>query len=1055
MPHGTDLRSSGIRLLAVAAAFVVVGVASQGVAQTCIVTTPIGVDDTGTAIAVQSDGKIVLGGYARIGGNDDFAVVRYNPDFSLDLSFGTNGVVTTDFFGGQDRVEAIAIQPDAKIVVAGHATNVTRDFAIARYNVDGSLDGTFGTLGKATSDITGNNDEIEGVAVDATGRIVVAGFSQNAMLDYVVARYDATGNLDTAGFAAPNGYFVSTNGATNDVATAVAIQPSDGNIVLGGWANNGANDDFSAVRFDVNGAIDPSFGGGPVLVPVGAGQDRAYAMALQSDGKVLLAGAALVGFDRFGVVRLNTNGTVDTATFNPAGTFGDAPNIAGRVATDFSGLHDRAYGVVQQADNKIVVVGWANWDGGASNVDFALARYNADGSLDGGFSGGTVTTAVGANNDWIDSVALQANGKIVVGGYSDSGSDDDFAAARYNTDGTLDAGCSGACTPLTTSEGAGTITVTASGRFEMRFNTATGGGVDEFFDLADDLSRTYDLAGGVARVEALFTDGLNDGGGFFNTDQNDLGSKLDLLEATPTRVRVRQEAFYQQENGTNILAGVKGFGDYSVYPAGRVALRWSREATSGATYTVEELDLVVHPQSAGQLSNWDADTQGSAGPFPVAVPPGPDPQDFNLFAIDTASVKTDFLSVMYRDWTTAEGHLADADEVDWMLGGGEEWGILVWRESTGAVIPAGSSETWDFLTYFKPTDFTGQGDLAVTGRSTDYRGPSSLSVMIGGPWLDPSENTGGGDDFNEVEAAYPLTFDPALGLRFDIDGGTTRRYSPFFKIRQWRSLQDPQVTLGGTTLANDVDFKADVKPIARSRFANGIRFHSTLEVAGSVTNPDIGDGTGSTVSGPSFTAARYGQGARFAAATDFIDVPLISGGQNIELDRGRIEFWYQSAYAHDDGVEHYLFDLDNNGGLSRIRVVKQNGGSSNQLLYEVVDSGGTPHQAVIASTDYSWRANDWVHLAFTWDRSDATDNVKAYLNGTSLVPQSISNGTFSMEAEDPLGAMRLGNRIVGGTSTNADGIFDEWFIHQEDGDGQIGARRTRVELLRVPGRCLQ
>ena len=134
------------------------------------------------------------------------------------------------------------------------------------------------------------------------------------------------------------------------------------------------------------------------------------------------------------------------------------------------------------------------------------------------------------------------------------------------------------------------------------------------------------------------------------------------------------------------------------------------------------------------------------------------------------------------------------------------------------------------------------------------------------------------------------------------------------------------MTLGGTTLANDVDFKADVKPIARSRFANGIRFHSTLEVAGSVTNPDIGDGTGSTVSGPSFTAARYGQGARFAAATDFIDVPLISGGQNIELDRGRIEFWYQSAYAHDDGVEHYLFDLDNNGGLSRIRVVKQNGG---------------------------------------------------------------------------------------------------------------------------------
>ncbi len=538
MSNGSSLRSSATRLLAVAAAFVVVGVSSPSSAQNCVVTTPIGVADVGTAIAVQPDGKIVLAGYAFVGGNDDFAVVCYNPDFSLDLSFGTNGIVTTDFFGGQDRAEAIAIQPDGKIVVAGHATNVTRDFAIVRYNLDGSLDSAFGILGKATSDITGNHDEIEGVAVDATGRIVVAGFAQNATLDYVVARYDATGGLDTAGFAAPNGYFVSTNALTDDVATAVAIQPGDGRIVLGGWANNGANDDFSAARFDTSGALDPTFSGGTVLVPVGAGQDRAFAMTLQSDGKILLAGAVLIGFDLFGVARLNTDGTVDTTTFNPAGIFGDAPNVAGRVTTDFTGLHDRAYGVVEQVDNKIVVVGWANWDGGAANVDFALTRYNADGSLDGGFgAGGKVTTAVGAGNDWIDSVALQPNGKIVAGGYSHNGSDDDFAAARYNTDGSLDTSCSGVCTPLSTSEGAGTITIVASGRFEMRFNTASGGGLDVFYDLEEDPGKSYPLVGSLAGAGqmTLFTDEIVNGGTIYKTGYSTTSAKLDLLEEMPLR----------------------------------------------------------------------------------------------------------------------------------------------------------------------------------------------------------------------------------------------------------------------------------------------------------------------------------------------------------------------------------------------------------------------------------------------------------------------------------------------------------------------------------------
>jgi hypothetical protein len=122
-------------------------------------------------------------------------------------------------------------------------------------------------------------------------------------------------------------------------------------------------------------------------------------------------------------------------------------------------------------------------------------------------------------------------------------------------------GGSGDCSALTSTEGANSLTVTAPGAFEMRFNKATGGGIDQFFDLAEDPGRTNDLAGGSSITQAFFTDAICIPGVCYDTDQNTLGPKLDLLEATPTRVRVRQEAFYQEEGATPILAGIKGIGD--------------------------------------------------------------------------------------------------------------------------------------------------------------------------------------------------------------------------------------------------------------------------------------------------------------------------------------------------------------------------------------------------------------------------------------------------------------------------------------------------------------
>ncbi len=444
----------------------VVGSPILAQAQMCMVTTPIGPgEDLGTSVAMQPDGRIVLAGYASNGANDDVALVRYNQNFTLDTSFGAGGIVTTPIGAAQDRGEAMVIQPDGKIVVAGHKNSGAgnNDFAVVRYNADGGLDtsfnpgGVFGgppnLAGMVVTAISGSDDEIEAVALQTDGKIVVAGFRTTPGLDYVVARYNTDGSLDTAGFNAPIGFLVSTNGAANDVARAMGIQ-SDGKIVVGGWVRV-ATDDFSLVRLNTDGTQDLVFGNITIDFPSN-GRDRGNTLVIQPDDKIVLAGEVRNGFDDFGAARRNADGTADLG-------FG----TGSLVTTSFTGNHDAAYGMVLQSDLKLVLGGWANWTGAGSIVDFALLRYNANGTPDNSFDvDSKVTTDVAGDNDWIDSLWFQPDGKILAGGYSDTGPDNDFALVRYNTDGSVDTSCvstqfrSIGTAAARTSPGDGTVTAT-------------------------------------------------------------------------------------------------------------------------------------------------------------------------------------------------------------------------------------------------------------------------------------------------------------------------------------------------------------------------------------------------------------------------------------------------------------------------------------------------------------------------------------------------------------------------------------------------------------------
>jgi uncharacterized delta-60 repeat protein len=376
------------------------------------------------SVAIQSDGKIVVAGYCNYP-STDFALARYNPDGSLDTTFDEDGKLTTAFGSTTDEATSVAIQSDGKIVVAGSSYNGGKyEFALARYNVNGALDTLFDGDGKLTTNIGNLFDVANSVAIQSDSKILVAGYSHNGSdFDFALTRYNTNGSLD-ATFDI-DGKLTSGIGMSTDIANNVAIQ-IDNKIVVGGYSFNGSDNDFALTRYNENGSLDTTFDGdGKLTTAIGTSFDEGNSVAFQNDGKILVAGYSRNGNDDFALARYNTNGSLDT-TFD-----GD-----GKLITEIGTSQDYANGVAIQSDGKIVVAG-QSYNG--SNYDFALVRYNTNGSLDSTFDGdGKLTTAIGLADDHAYSIAIQSDGKVVVAGQSYNGSNYDFALTRYNTNGSLD-----------------------------------------------------------------------------------------------------------------------------------------------------------------------------------------------------------------------------------------------------------------------------------------------------------------------------------------------------------------------------------------------------------------------------------------------------------------------------------------------------------------------------------------------------------------------------------------------------------------------------------------
>jgi len=381
---------------------------------------PEGVED----LALQSDGKIVAVGELQDGSSAwYFGVFRYTSSGELDTSFGEGGWAHTNL-GSFDFAHAVAIQDDGKIVVGGESDcRYASCFTLARYTAEGALDPTFGGGdGVVRTTFSECGCRVYDLAIAPNGKIVAVGWrfrygdAQDDGL-FAIARYRPDGRLDTT--FSRDGRTSIDFGYGDDFARAVAVQP-DGKILVAGSGTRNlylTEDDFAFARFRTDGSLDPTFSGDGLRTIHFGGErsDGAYGIDVQSDGRILAVGASGPA-PRMAVTRLTASGGLDTS-------FGrrlTRPSAAGGYAT----------AVVEHPDGRILVAGRAFEDTEHDASDWVVARYGRGGGLDATWGGdGIVLTDFGTGADSADALAVQDDGRLVVGGaiYSSQG------LARYHT----------------------------------------------------------------------------------------------------------------------------------------------------------------------------------------------------------------------------------------------------------------------------------------------------------------------------------------------------------------------------------------------------------------------------------------------------------------------------------------------------------------------------------------------------------------------------------------------------------------------------------------------
>jgi uncharacterized delta-60 repeat protein len=415
------------------------------------VSTPVGAAlDEAQDVVVQPDGKIVVVGRTDVGGaNYDVVVLRYTSTGALDTTFnGTGKLVIAR--AGQDDLQAVTLQPDGSIVAVG---SISGDFLAIRVLPGGTLDPAFGTAGIATAAPGPGADAAQAVLVQPDGKIVAVGQSSNgANNDMSIVRFTSAGALDTT--FNTTGMRLQPVGSASDDATAVA-QQDDGKLLVAGSSTN-TTSDFAVVRLTTTGALDATFAtGGKLVIPIGTGNDYARSLALQPDGRILVAGHGIVG----------ANYDIAFARVTPAGVLDASYGTAGVKLIATSAQDDTVEDVDIASDGRYVTVGSTM---SAGNGDFLFTRASTttvnDYGVGGDWSAGTHAFGACLESAAGGAVGGGANGWTVAG----AGNCTTALTANWNAivPTSATAGAKVASTPT------GTTTGVANLRFGLRIGTA-------------------------------------------------------------------------------------------------------------------------------------------------------------------------------------------------------------------------------------------------------------------------------------------------------------------------------------------------------------------------------------------------------------------------------------------------------------------------------------------------------------------------------------------------------------------------------------------------------
>lgn len=325
---------------------------------------------------IQPDGKILGAGSIGPGvllsiQERNFFLIRYNADGSLDESFGDEGYVDFNVSDGVqgDIISDIALDNEGRIVVCGQANilyfpDQHFDFALARFSADGEIDDSFGDGGVVITDAGSTTEGASALVIQPDGKIVIAGSSyvDDYDQDYFIIRYNSNGTKDEDFGTA--GIFIASYGTSFDGCSDIALQ-GDGSFIAAGAASQDGQNGFGVVKITPDGEYDETFGtGGKFFHAVNDGLTFGGNIAMQPDGKIIIAGVGSGASYDFALIRVNSNGTLDAS-------FG----TDGETLTDFDGGDDRAAAVTLDEELRIVVTGSVTVSGYAAS---GLARYTTD-----------------------------------------------------------------------------------------------------------------------------------------------------------------------------------------------------------------------------------------------------------------------------------------------------------------------------------------------------------------------------------------------------------------------------------------------------------------------------------------------------------------------------------------------------------------------------------------------------------------------------------------------------------------------------------------------------